>query len=84
MGMGGMMKDMAFPKFWKFLDGSPNKRDSSPYPQKGIEEPEPLGGHWWLPEMESPWGYCPNVADGVWQRNYKVVKASTPSKVHSA
>lgn len=77
------MKDMAYPTFWKLLDGSTNTKDSYPYPQKEIEEPESLLGHWWATEMDSLWWYHSNFSDGVWQRNYKVANVRSPSTVHS-
>lgn len=74
---------MAYPKFRKLLDGSTNTEDSYPYPQKEIEEPESLPGHWWATEMDSLWGYDSNSSDGVWQRNDKVANENKKKKKKS-
>lgn len=50
---------MSYPKFWKFLDGTTNRRDSYSYPQKGTEEPKPFLGHWCAHKTDSPWVTVP-------------------------
>lgn len=49
---GGKMRDMAYTKFWKILDGSTNRNNSCSYPQKEMEGPEPPIGHQWIPKMD--------------------------------